>query len=269
MYRKITLIGIVFLSWLMTAQAYSNQFYKKEGEIYDFWGICRTRPQGKDGYFQILPTGFRPLIIFETLGKSDSLASKWGEEFLARHPEDEYRAKQIFEFVKKRINYIHDAEQFGYPEFAQNADELAYNIQEGSARGDCEDYAILLATLYKMAGYRSAIVLIPGHAAALVYLPGYKKSNVSMELGGEKGWIWAEATGKNNYFGWVPPKDLTGSVVAYEIKEAEEILLVPEPKGEPIEVRREAQRVPSFLSFLFIIWTFPVLVRFLRAFLRR
>jgi len=269
MQRKITLIGFVFLSWLIAAQGCSSQFYKKNGEIYDSWGICRTRAQGEDGYFQIMPSGFRPVIVSESLGKSDSLACKWGKELLDKFPGNDYRARKIFEFVKNKVGYIHDIEQFGYQEFAQNADELAHSIQEGSARGDCEDYAILLATLYKMAGYRSAVALIPGHAAALIYLPGYRKSNVSMELGGEEGWIWAEATGKNNYLGWAPPRVLTNSVVAYEIKEAEEISLVSGPGGEPIKLKRKTQRIPPFLSFLFIILMFPILVRFLRASLFR
>jgi len=267
MYKKTTIATVILLCCLIATQGQSSQFYKKDGEVYDFWGICRTRAIGENGYFQIMPTGFRPVIVFESLGSRDSLACRWGEEFLTRYPEDEYRAKKIFEFVKKRVNYIHDIEQFGYREFAQNADELADRIRGGSARGDCEDYAILLAILYKMAGYRSAIALIPGHAAALVYLPGYRKSNVAMKLGNEEGWIWAEATGKNNYFGWIPPKILTSSVVAYEIKEAEKISLVSEPEGEPVKLTRKGQRVPSFLSFLFLIWMFPILVMFLRAFL--
>jgi len=267
MYRKITLIAVVFLSWLIAGQGYSSQFYKKDGGVYDSWGICRTRAQGKDGYFQIMPTGFRPIIVFEDLRRSNSLACKWGKEFLAKYPENNYRARKIFEFVKNKVGYMSDIEQFRYQEFAQDADELAHSIQGGYAGGDCEDYAILLATLYKMAGYRSAVALIPGHAAALVYLPGYRKSNVSMELGGEKGWIWAEATGRNNYLGWVPPKVLTSSVIAYEIKGTEKVSLVPQPEGELIKLRRKSEKVPSFLSFLFIMLMFPILVRFLRVLL--
>ncbi len=212
-----------------------------------------------------MSSGFRPIIVFESLGKSDSLASGWGKEFLARFSGDEYRAKKIFEFVKSRVEYTPDVEQFGYREFAQNPDEMAHSIQEGYARGDCEDYAVLLATLYKMAGYRSAIALIPGHTAALVYLPGYRKSNVTMELGGEEGWLWAEATGKNNYLGWTPTNVLTSSVIAYEIEEAEEISLVPEPKGELITLKKKGKRVPSFLFFLLVVWIVPVIVKFFRA----
>ena len=269
MSRKVIFIGVMFLSWLIANQGYSSQFYKKGSEVYDNWGICRTRAQGADGYFQVMSSGFRPVIVFESLGRNDSLASGWGKEFLARFSGDEYRARKIFEFVRNKVTYTHDVGQFGYREFAQNADELAHSIQEGYARGDCEDYAILLATLYKMAGYRSAIALIPGHTAALVYLPEYRKSNATMGLGGEEGWIWAEATGKNNYLGWAPANVLTSSVIAYEIEEAEEISLVPEPKGELITLKKKDRKVPSFLSFLLVIWIVPVIVRFFRTSLSR
>ena len=270
MLRKVVaIIGVIFLSWLVTIQAYSNQFYKKDGEIYDSWGICRTRAQGADGYFQVMSAGFRPVIVFESLGKSGSLASLWGREFLSKYSNDEYRAKKIFEFARDKVRYMHDGEQFGYREFAQNADELAYSIQEGSARGDCEDYAILLANLYKMAGYRSAIAIAPGHAATLLYLPGYKKASVSMQLGGEEGWIWLEATGRNNSLGWIPSQVLTGSVIAHEIKEGEEVSLVAEPQGELVKLKKKEKTVSSFFSFLFIIWMFPVLVGFFRAFRRK
>ncbi len=270
MLRKVVIItGVIFLSWLITIQAYSNQFYKKNGEIYDSWGICRTRAQGADGYFQVMSNGFRPVIVFESLGKSDSLASQWGKEFLTKYSNDEHRAKKIFEFARDKVRYMHDGEQFGYREFAQNADELAYSIQEGPARGDCEDYAVLLANLYKMAGYRSAIVIAPGHAAALLYLPGYKKANVSMELGGEEGWVWLEATGRNNYLGWIPSQFLTSTVIAQEIKEGGEVSLVSEPQGELIKPKKKGKTVSSFFSFLFIIWMFPILVGFLRVFRRK
>ncbi len=267
MYRKIILVLVIFLSWLIADQECSSQFYKRDGEIYDSWGICRTRAQGEDGYFQVMRAGFRPVIVLESLGKDDSLACKWGKEFLDRFPEDKYRAKKIFEFIKNKVGYIHDIDQFGYREFAQNADELAHSIQEGDARGDCEDYAILLTTLYKMAGYRSAVVLIPGHAAALVYLPSYK-SGMSMKIGGKEGWIWAEATGRNNYLGWVPSKVLTSPIIAYEIKDTEEISLTLKPGGESVEPRKKGWEFTPFISFLvtiFIILIFPIIVRFLRA----
>lgn len=265
MHRKTVLLGVIFLTCLMASQVHGSQFYKKNGEIYDSWGICRTRAQGEDGYFQITPTGFRPIIVFESFGKSDSLACRWGEEFLTKYPDYESRAKKIFELVKNKIDYTHDIEQFRYQEFAQNADELIHSVREGSARGDCEDYAILLATLYKVAGYKTAIALVPGHTAALVYLPEYKKTNAAMKFNGEKGWVWVEATGKNNYFGWVPSKVLRSSVIAYEIRKVEKMSLAPETGGELVKVEKKDQKIPPFLLFLFFLWIFPFFIKFLRA----
>jgi len=81
----------------------------------------------------------------------------------------------------------------------------------------CEDMVVLLAVMYKAAGFRSAIVLVSGHTAVLVYLPEYNKATAFFELEGEPGWVWAEATGRNNPLGWVPEQHLGTEVAAYEI----------------------------------------------------
>jgi len=186
----LALICLLFpaLSW----QALAQNFYRKNGEIYDSWRICRTRPDGIDGYFQITEKGFRPIIISESFGNNASIAYRLGQEFREKYPDFYQRAEKIYFFARNQIRYTQDFNQFRYREFAQNADEIAREIEKGRAKGDCEDYAIFLATMYKAAGYRTAIVLIPGHTAALVYLPGYQKANISLTLGGEKGWLWAE-----------------------------------------------------------------------------
>jgi len=38
--------------------------------------------------------------------------------------------------------------------------------------GDCEDHAMLMAALYKAAGFRVRLVVVPGHAALMIYLKG-------------------------------------------------------------------------------------------------
>ncbi|GAI17730.1 unnamed protein product, partial [marine sediment metagenome] len=38
-----------------------------------------------------------------------------------------------------------------------------------------------------------------------------------LEHGGEPGWVWAEATGKNNPLGWVPKEFINAKLAAYEI----------------------------------------------------
>ena len=146
------------------------------------------------------------------------IAWQLGEEFARKYPDRIQRAEKIFYFVRDRVVYVSDEDQFGEREFAQNADEVAETIlEEGRALGDCEDSAILLAILYKAAGYRSAMVLMPGHIATLVFLPDYAKAARTMTLAGEQGWIWGEATGATNPFGWIPEGLTKEGMIAREV----------------------------------------------------
>lgn len=218
----------------------SGDFYDEGGDIFDDWQVCRTRPNGEDGYLREIyidsgwpPSQFQPVITFESLGDYVDIAYPWGEEFAEGYPDPYQRAEMIFYFVRDKVQYVPDIDQFGFGEFAQNADELANTIQEeGFASGDCEDMAILLAVMYKGAGHRVAIVDCPGHVGVIVYLPGYQKANVVFELHGEPGWVWAEATGGTNPFGWFPEGQLGGPLLAYEIS-AEPISPWEPPTEEP------------------------------------
>jgi hypothetical protein len=73
--------------------------------------------------------------------------------------------------------------------------------------------------MYKGAGYRSAIAVAPSHTATLVYLPKYNKATAVFKLDGEKGWVWAEATGSKNPLGWIPKEFIDVELAAYEISE--------------------------------------------------
>ena len=122
------------------------------------------------------------------------------------------------------------------PPLTSDPNELANAIDKnGVGYGDCEDSAVLLAIMYKSAGYRSAIALVPGHTAALVYLPGYKKAAAVFELDGEPGWVWGEATAKNNPLGWVPKEFVNVKLLAYEISE-EEVAPVKPTKAPAVAV---------------------------------
>ena len=196
----------------------SASFYERDGDVFDDWEISRTRAFGEDGFYQISETSFRPVIAFESLGENAALAFGLGERMAAQYPNRIRRAEAIFSLVRDRVNYASDIDQFGYEEFAQNADELARVIeQDGIGYGDCEDSAVLLAVVYKGAGFRSAIVVGPSHTAALVYLPEYRKATALLELDGETGWVWAEATGRNNPLGWVPKEFINVELAAYEV----------------------------------------------------
>jgi hypothetical protein len=224
MKRAWVLLGliVILLAGVVTTGrvwAFPSQGFRKiDSNIFDDWQICRTDASGEDGYYQITDTGFRPVIAFESLGPEADLAYSLGEQIANEYPDLLQRAEAVFDFVRDRVTYTSDIDEFGSEEFAQNADELAKTIvKDGSGQGDCEDMAILLAVIYKAAGFRSAIMLLPEHTAVLVYLPDYNQATAFFELNGESGWVWAEATGRNNPLGWAPDEYLDMEIPAYEI----------------------------------------------------
>ena len=241
----------------------SDGFYERDGDVFDDWEISRTRAFGEDGFYQISESTFRPVIVFESLGENAALAYSLGEQFVTKYPDQIQRAEAIFRFVRDRVNYTSDIDQFEYDEFAQNADELAMVIeQDGVGYGDCEDSAVLLAVMYKGAGYRSAIVVGPGHTAALVYLPEYKKATATFELEGETGWVWAEATGRNNDLGWLPKGVIDDELAGYEIS-AEAITRQQPATALPTVITKTgggAQPFP-FISIIALLWFLPLLRR--------
>jgi len=229
----------------------SADFYETEGEVFDDWGICRTRSSGEDGFYQISETGFRPVIAFESLGENTELATNLGEQIAHRYPDTGQRAEQIFLFVRDGVRYTPDSDQFRLDEFAQNADELATAIkQNGVAYGDCEDSAVLLAVMYKAAGLRSAIIVGSGHTAVLVHLPNHKKTATVFELEGEPGWVWAEATGKNNPLGWAPKEFINIELAAYEI--SDEAIFPSKPSTAPSIAITKTSKGALALPFPFI-----------------
>lgn len=243
----------------------SKNWWKDEnGDIFDDWSVARTRSFGEDGFFQITENSFRPIIAFESLGENANIAYELGEKFREDYPDKHQRAEEIFYFVRDKVAYTSDKTLFEVEEFAQNADELAETIVEKSfAKGDCEDMAVLLAVMYKGAGYRSAIVLAPGHAATLVYLPEYDKANVIFQFHGEDGWIWAEATGKTNILGWAPQEVLNEDLAAYEVAAEPITFEKPPPESVPSE-QPQAGNVPLQMSPLFLVIMFLWLISLFR-----
>ncbi|MEE8442453.1 MAG: transglutaminase domain-containing protein [Dehalococcoidia bacterium] len=201
------------------AYAFSSENFIRRGRhIVDDWGVFRTRANGADGFLGITSTGFDPIITREGLGDNADAAWRLGEEFARKYPKRSQRAEKIFYYVRDHVRYTSDSDQFGTGEYAQNADEVLETIlADGVANGDCEDSAILAAVMFKGAGFRSAMVLMPGHVATLVYLPEYRKASRVLTLGGEAGWVWAEATGSTNPFGWAPESLMSEDMIASEV----------------------------------------------------
>ncbi|MFC1920222.1 transglutaminase domain-containing protein [Chloroflexota bacterium] len=253
----LSILALVTVSPVLACP--SEGFQKLDGDIYDSYGICRTRGYDNDGFFQYSEDGFDPIITRESLGENADLAWETGLSFIERYPEQSQRAREIFSFVRDKVKYTPDKTAFRHDEFAQNADELARIIEEkGRAAGDCEDMAILLSILYKAAGFRPAIVLVPEHAATLVYFPDYTKASRTFTVNGEKGWIWAEATGSTNELGWVPSR-IGKPMMAREIYEGP-IDLGAEPRdlSDAAQVHVtgtfQAGNILIFFSIVFILW---------------
>ena len=236
----------------------SASFHEVNGELFDDWEICRTRAAGEDGFYQVSETTFRPVIAFESLGENADLAYSFGEQIGQKYTDRIQKAEAIFRFVRDRVSYATDVDQFRCEEFAQNADELATAIsQDGVSYGDCEDSAVLLAVMYKGAGYRSAIAIGDGHTVALVYLPDYKRATMFFKLGGELGWVWAEATGRNNSLGAVPREFIDARLAAYEVS-AEPIISSKVPTALPAAAIQtgggtSAQPFP-FFGIIGLLW---------------
>ena len=266
---KVLLSLILVLAAGLVATGYASatpsaEFHERNGDVFDDWGVCRTRAFGDDGFYQLSETTFRPIIAFESLGKTTAQAYSLGGQIAGKYSDKMQRAEAIFRFVRDRVNYVSDIDQFKCNEFAQNADELATTISQNRiGYGDCEDSAVLLAVMYKGAGYRSAIVVGSGHTAALVYLPDYGKASIVLELEGEPGWVWAEATGRNNPLGWMPEGFINVKLAAYEIF-GEEIALA-EPTTPAVAVTGTgggaSSRPFSFIGVIGLLWVLSLFRR--------
>ncbi len=262
----LSVAAVVLLCPMALLAAPTASYYSDGVDVYDDWSICRTNGDGKDGFFRRIGDRFEPVIASESLGGNTHRAYVRGMQFAEAYPSVTQRAEAVFAYARDRVQYTSDYSQFGYPEFAQNADELADVLEKnGMAYGDCEDYAVLLGVMYLGAGLRSAVVLAPEHAAALVYLPGYSKANVFLTVAGDRGWVWAEGTGGTNPLGWAPEEFLNDRLLAHELDN--EGLALGEPPDLPkVSVTREAGGdtvLPgsNFFLVLFVLWVLSRLFR--------
>ena len=84
------------------------------------------------------------------------------------------------------------------------------------------------------------------------------------ELEGEPGWVWAEATGKNNPLGWVPKEFINIKLAAYEISE-EAIAPVKPPAAPKAAVAKTGKGTSSsplpFSSIILLLWILPLFRR--------
>lgn len=106
-------------------------------------------------------------------------------------PKSQSYADFILAYVQGAFAYEYDATQYGVSEY------FAYPVETlFSKKGDCEDTSVLCAMLYELAGFNTAILIIPEHAMVGVALEEY----VSPDCGsGEI--LHAVSAGKTFYAG--------------------------------------------------------------------
>ncbi|MFW6056000.1 MAG: transglutaminase domain-containing protein [Chloroflexota bacterium] len=258
--RVVLCLVVLSLVLPSTVVAIPTGSYYGEGDmVYDDWDVCRTRGDGADGFLRYVGASFEPVIARESLGDNAHVAYSRGKDFIPKYPDRVERAEAIFSYVRDNVHYMSDKSQFGHVVFAQNADELySEMMEEGRAYGDCEDYAVLLGVMCLGAGLRSAIVLAPDHAATLVYVPDYRLANRVLTVNGEHGWVWAEATGRNNPFGWMPERYMRVGLAAHELQDRG---LAPSPPTDKPEVTLTRSTgagfslpVPPFYLIVGLLW---------------
>lgn len=198
---------------------YPPKFTLHNREWYDSWGFNRNYYGGSDG--------FLPNVAYESLGTYKELAYNIGERFKANYPQKVERAEAILKYVQRWTDYGYDSDNVymnGTPQddFAWNADEMAHMFNETTgavAIGDCEDMAFLCSTIYLAAGFDVVLVSPTEHVALMIWLPEYSNANYYWDIndGRGEGWIWVEATGKNNPLGWTPPDFNNGEFEVYSL----------------------------------------------------
>jgi hypothetical protein len=219
---------------------YPPTFTKYGRYWYDSWNINRNLYSGEDGYL--------PNMLYETIDINSDLAFSWGLELKQRHSNRVELAQTILQFVQQWTIYGYDEDNVfmdgkAQVEWAWNGDEMAHMVQNaidntGAVISDCEDVAFFCATLFYGAGFDVAIVDAPSHCALLIWFPDYPNANSywNIQDGREYGWIWIEATGKQNPVGWTPPSFSDGDFTAYPIThEIDTVFFVEEIFYSPLE----------------------------------
>ena len=139
-------------------------------------------------------------VSFTSSGKSvTDLEEALRTEFESKYPSyasDSVKYAQfIFSFLQIRFFYESDYTQYYDCESSHSSgtDVWAYpEMTLYSGIGDCEDTASLLSSLFKAAGYDSALIVLPNHMMGALVLEDYSYE-ASFEYGGKK-YYFCEST---------------------------------------------------------------------------
>ncbi len=97
-------------------------------------------------------------------------------------------ARAMYEFVQGNFAYVSEYDDY-----------VMLPVEMLSARGgDCDDHAVLLASLLRAVGIPTRFVHVPGHIYVEAYLPDAPEEN--------SGWVSLDATCRTCAFGQVMPR---------------------------------------------------------------
>jgi hypothetical protein len=164
----------------------------------------RYRWGNPDSYTAIVKKYYRrsPLVRYRavTIARDHPGAAEWEQ------------AKSLCEWVRDNISYVSDPYD---SEYCQLPDETLTNMG-----GDCDDQAILLASLLMNVGFRCSLVFCERHVYVATYLPN-APDTVRTYANGEwpdatmsRDWIGFDPTCSNCSFGELPEDDKMIETVA-------------------------------------------------------
>lgn len=216
--------------------------------LYDSYKLAPVSTRNKDG-----PAGWSFLTttndtyLQQVAEKLQEAASEEGYE-----PYDE--VSLVLAFVQS-LPYTKDSVTSRYDEYPRfPLETLADN------GGDCEDTAILFATIVRIMGYGAVYISLPDHYAVGVLgedLPGYYWTYE------EERYYYCETTGDGWKIGDLPTEYEDVEAYVYEITEEDQYVPVSEGNGQSDESENSSQSsddsIPVF-DFAAAVWAMIILL---------
>lgn len=189
----LILAMVLFLAWMLTSLILKNTAKNRRDK--PVWFLLNMIPRKVEvpcmegsQYYDRFPKKIIPDVYSYATTLDDAsireLASILEKKIGKRS--DSFKARYILAFVQMAIMYQSDSKTYGSDErYAFPCCTMKMRV------GDCEDMALLGATLSKMLGLDAIIIHMTGHLAYAVNVNGFGKK---IEFDGKK-YLWAEATG--------------------------------------------------------------------------